>query len=198
MEEGSQPMGDSVSENAEIIQMAIQGLTPQEIAEQMHLSLTVVQASLLREGIVWSMMDERHARTRGRPRVPLSPGQQRFIEAGSRFGLSHSRISLLVAASTTRVRRHLIEQGIYTPPYYAKDTSTSASASANIGTTPYTIRPGQTPIHPRYIRAAQMYLAGEYVMDICSVLDISTSALYRTLRRLGIELRGSGRREKSS
>lgn len=104
----------------------------------------------------------------GRPRVPLLLGQQLYIEqAYTQLGLSQARIAQDARVAIPRVRRHLVDKGLYSP---RPPTRTIARAKV-------------------VEEAIEWYSRGEKVVDICTILEINPAELYRALRENHIPFR---------
>lgn len=108
----------------------------------------------------------------GRPREPLFVGQQLYIErAYEILGLSQAQIASHVGIAIPRVRRYLIERGLYAP----RSPTRSRAREALIAS------------------AVEAYIEGEKVVEICSTYNVNPAELYRMLKDLNIPLRMKAR-----
>ncbi len=150
-----------------ILTRADTGQTPEEIASTLTMPLEKVQTTLLVNNRDWVPPRED---SRGRPPRELLVGQAAYTERAFRHAkLPHQRISLHIRAAATRVRRHLLEYGLYTPRHIDR-----------------------SELHDRTVQAVAAYLMGDKVIDICATFNIGASELYKALHRRGIPLRTKG------
>lgn len=148
----------------EIIATAQKGVVdPQALATTYNIDLATVQQTLISAGIDWA--ETKHA---GRPRTPLLPGQQLYVERAYRAKRSQAHISTRVRASLPRIKRHL--QSIELFP------------SQNINS----VRQSR---QRRIMQAIDLYLNSVPVLQICRVTNIRPPALYDELRARNIPLR---------
>lgn len=141
------------------VELARQGKSPEVIAEILGKPLGEVQLALARAGFDWKPVG-----SRGRPRLPILPGQQKYIEVAYGLGHSESAISVAAKMSLERVRRHLDRSGLERR------------------------RRGQVPEDIR-LEAVELYIRGTPVMRIVAKTGLTAPDLYKSLRRLGVSLR---------
>lgn len=104
----------------------------------------------------------------GRPRVPLLTGQQHYIErAYYHLGMSQAKIARNVGVAIPRIRRYLIERGLYAPR-----SATRSELREQV-----------------LDDAVQAYIDGEKVVEICNGYDVNPAELYRRLRQLEVPFR---------
>ena len=104
----------------------------------------------------------------GRPRVPLLVGQMLYIERGyTILGLSQARIAQQVGIAIPRVRRYLVDKGLYLP--------------RNMRRTPARLQ--------QLAQALEQYVNGDLVIDICQTYKVNPAELYKLLRAKNIPFR---------
>lgn len=104
----------------------------------------------------------------GRPRLHLNNEQQARIEHLYREGrLSQARIAQDLEIAIPRVRRHLMEAGLYHPRAAVR-----------------------TPEREQQLSEAVLaYQDGEKVVEICQTYEVNPAELYRELRLHNVQLR---------
>ena len=113
----------------------------------------------------------------GRPRIPLLIGQKAYIErAYASQSQSQARIAQHLDIAIPRVRRHLIEAGLYHPRPPQRSPEREEELS----------------------EAVQAYIDGERVVEICQTYNVNPAELYREIRTRGIPYRTQVNRETTS
>jgi hypothetical protein len=123
--------------------------------------LARARENLSKKGYEWVKVPK----MRGRPQVPLYPGQQLYIEAAYSAGKAQTRIATIVGVAPPRIRRHLQAKGLLIPRRTSHD------------------------LELLLMKAAEMYIGGDQVQDILDKTGVTTPDLYRTLRQMEIPLR---------
>lgn len=148
-------------QSEEILTRAGTGLEPRAIARELQLPVDLVQQVMAKAGIDWHATSQRR---KGRPKLPVLPGQQRYIEAAYARGYTQSKIAIDANMATARVRRHLAGVGL--------------------------LRAWRQPITvEQRLSAVAHYLEGWPVDRIIEEDRISAVDLYKTLRNRGVALR---------
>lgn len=104
----------------------------------------------------------------GRPRLNLTEEQQRRIEDLYRNGgHSQAHIAQIVGVAIPRVRRHLIEAGLYVPRASIRTSEREQQLS----------------------EAVLAYQDGEKVVEICQTYEVNPAQLYQELRARKVPFR---------
>jgi hypothetical protein len=107
----------------------------------------------------------RGKKVRGRPPIPLKPGQQLFVEKAYGAGKPQGKIATTIRVAPPRVRKHLLTAGLLVE------------------------RRSTEELEVQLAKAARMYVQEVPVDTIITRLNITTSDLYRVLRQMNIPLR---------